>query len=78
MEQILFLFVALVAITGAVYFVFARNPLYAILSLIVVMFSIAGLYIFIECAVPRDCTNHCLCRSDHGPISLHLNDVESE
>ena len=48
MEQILFLFVALVAITSAVYFVFARNPLYAILSLIVVMFSIAGLYILLN------------------------------
>ena len=48
MEQILFLFVALVAITGTVYFVFARNPLYAILSLIVVMFSIAGLYILLN------------------------------
>ena len=48
MEQILFLFVALVAITGAVYFVFARNPHYAILSLIVVMFSIAGLYILLN------------------------------
>jgi NADH-quinone oxidoreductase subunit J len=33
---------------SAVYFVFARNPLYAILSLIVVMFSIAGLYILLN------------------------------
>ena len=37
-----------VAIVSAVYFVFARNPLYAILSLIVVMFSIAGLYILLN------------------------------
>lgn len=48
MEQILFLFVSFVAIVSAVYFVFARNPLYAILSLIVVMFSIAGLYILLN------------------------------
>ncbi|KIA85938.1 NADH-quinone oxidoreductase subunit J family protein [Kaistella jeonii] len=48
MEQILFFFVALVAITSAVYFVFARNPLYSILSLIVTMFSIAGLYILLN------------------------------
>ena len=48
MEQILFFFVAFVAIASAVYFVFARNPLYSILSLIVVMFSIAGLYILLN------------------------------
>ena len=48
MEQILFFFVSFVAIVSAVYFVFARNPLYAILSLIVVMFSIAGLYILLN------------------------------
>lgn len=48
MEQILFFFVALVAITSAVYFVFARNPLYSILSLIVTMFSIAAMYILLN------------------------------
>lgn len=48
MEQILFFFVALVAISSAVYFVFARNPLYSILSLILTMFSIAGLYILLN------------------------------
>ena len=48
MEQIIFFFVAAVAIVSAVYFVFARNPLYSILSLIVTMFSIAGLYILLN------------------------------
>lgn len=48
MEQILFFFVALIAISSAVYFVFARNPLYSILSLILTMFSIAGLYILLN------------------------------
>ncbi|MDO4224455.1 MAG: NADH-quinone oxidoreductase subunit J [Bergeyella zoohelcum] len=48
MEQILFFFVAFLAIASAVFFVFARNPLYAILSLIITMFSIAGMYILLN------------------------------
>lgn len=48
MEQILFFFVALVTCASAIFFVFARNPLYAILSLIVTFFSIAGLYILLN------------------------------
>lgn len=48
MEQILFFFVSFCAVASAVYFVFAKNPLYAILSLIVTMFSIAGLYILLN------------------------------
>lgn len=48
MDQILFFIVAFVAIASAVYFVFAKNPMYAILSLIVTMFSIAGMYILLN------------------------------
>lgn len=48
MEQILFFFVAFITCASAIYFVFARNPLYAILSLIVTFFSIAGFYILLN------------------------------
>ncbi len=48
MEQFLFLLIALVAVASAVYFVFAKNPLYAILSLIVTFFGIAALYILLN------------------------------
>lgn len=48
MDQFLFFLVAFMAVASAVYFVFAKNPLYAILSLIVTMFSIAGLYILLN------------------------------
>ena len=48
MELIIFFFVAFLAVSSAVYFVFAKNPMYAILSLIVTMFSIAGLYILLN------------------------------
>ena len=48
MDQILFFIVASIAIASAVYFVFAKNPMYAILSLIVTMFSIAGMYILLN------------------------------
>ncbi|MCQ4035158.1 NADH-quinone oxidoreductase subunit J family protein [Kaistella montana] len=48
MEQIIFFIVALMAVASAVYFVFARNPLYAILSLIITFFSIAALYILLN------------------------------
>lgn len=48
MDQFLFFLVAFLAVSSGVYFVFARNPLYAILSLIVTMFSIAGMYILLN------------------------------
>lgn len=48
MEQLIFFFVAFIAVASAVYFVFARNPMYSILSLIVTMFSIAGLYVLLN------------------------------
>ena len=48
MEQIIFFFVAFLAIISAAYFVFARNPLYAILSLIVTFFSIAAMYVLLN------------------------------
>lgn len=48
MEQIIFFFIASLAIVSAVYFIFARNPLYSILSLIVTFFSIAAIYILLN------------------------------
>ncbi len=48
MEQVLFFVVAAIAIASAVYFVFAKNPMYSILSLIVTMFSIAGMYVLLN------------------------------
>lgn len=48
MEQILFYTIAGIALVSAGYFVFAKNPLYAILSLIITFFSIAGLYILLN------------------------------
>ncbi len=48
MDQILFYLFSALALVSAGYFVFARNPLYAILSLIVTFFSIAALYILLN------------------------------
>lgn len=48
MEQFLFFTNALIAIVSAVYFVTAKNALYAILSLIITFFSIAGMYILLN------------------------------
>lgn len=48
MELILFFIAAFIAIASATYFVFAKNPIYSILSLIITMFSIAGLYILLN------------------------------
>lgn len=48
MEQFLFIFIAAVAVISGGYFVFAKNPLYAILSLIVTFFGIAALYILLN------------------------------
>lgn len=48
MEQILFYVVSAIALISAGYFVIGRNPLYAILSLIVTFFSIAALYILMN------------------------------
>lgn len=48
MEQVLFFFVAAIAVLSAASFVFNRNPIYSILSLIVTMFSIAGMYVLLN------------------------------
>lgn len=48
MEQIIFFVVAFLAVASAFSFVFNKNPMYSILSLIVTMFSIAGLYILLN------------------------------
>ncbi|MCZ2085505.1 MULTISPECIES: NADH-quinone oxidoreductase subunit J [unclassified Kaistella] len=48
MEQIIFFFVAFLALVSGAYFVFAKNALYSILSLIVTFFSIAALYILLN------------------------------
>ena len=48
MEQILFFFVSFLALASAFFFVFAKNAMYAILSLIVTFFSIAALYILLN------------------------------
>lgn len=48
MDQFLFFLVSGIAVISAGYFVLAKNPLYAILSLIVTFFSIAGMYILLN------------------------------
>lgn len=48
MEQIIFFILAAIAVGSAVSFVFSKKPMYAILSLIVTMFSIAALYIILN------------------------------
>ena len=48
MDQILFYLFSALALGSASYFVFAKNPLYAILSLIVTFFTIASLYILLN------------------------------
>lgn len=48
MDQILFYLFSALALGSASYFVFAKNPLYAILSLIVTFFTIAALYILLN------------------------------
>ncbi|MDL1914190.1 MAG: NADH-quinone oxidoreductase subunit J [Bergeyella sp.] len=48
MEQIIFYFISGITVLSALFFVFSRNPLYAILSLIVTFFSIAGLYVLLN------------------------------
>jgi len=44
MNSIAFLFLALITISSALYVVFAKNPVYSVLSLIVCFFSITGHY----------------------------------
>ncbi len=48
MDQVLFFILAGISLLSAGYFVVAKSPLYAILSLIVTFFSIAGLYILLN------------------------------
>lgn len=48
MEQFLFFFIAFATVASAGYFLLAKNPLYAILSLIVTFFGIAAMYILLN------------------------------
>ncbi len=48
METIVFYILASLAVVSAISFVLNKNPMYGILSLIVTMFSIAGLYIMLN------------------------------
>jgi len=48
MEQFIFYFVALLALSSAVYMICARNALYSILSLIITFFSIAGMFVLLN------------------------------
>lgn len=48
MELYIFYFLAFLAVASAFYFVFAKHPLYSILSLIVTFFSVAGLFILLN------------------------------
>lgn len=48
MEQFLFFLTAFLAIASAVSFLAFKNPLYSILSLIVTMFCIAGMYLLVN------------------------------
>lgn len=47
-EQIIFFTMAILALASATYMIFARNPLYSILSLIITFFSIAGMYVLLN------------------------------
>lgn len=48
MDLILFYLLSAIALLSGGYFVVAKNPMYAILSLIVTFFTIAGLYILLN------------------------------
>ena len=48
MDQILFYLFSALALGSASYFVFAKNPLYSLLSLIITFFTIAALYILLN------------------------------
>ena len=48
MEQFLFFFIAFIVVASAVYFVIAKNPLYAILSLVISFIGIGFIYIILN------------------------------
>lgn len=48
MSQLLFLFLSLITVVTALMVVFAKNPMYSVLSLIACFFTIAGHYILLS------------------------------
>lgn len=48
MELYIFYFLGFLAVSSAVGFVWARHPLYSVLSLIITFFSVAGLFILLN------------------------------
>lgn len=75
MDQILFYLFSALALGSASYFVFAKNPLYSILSLIVTFFYNCSVIHFTECSVSWDYTNYCLRRSHYGAILICTYDA---
>ena len=76
--HILFWFLSVLAIFGAILVVISKNPVHSVLWLIVVFLAISGHYILIERPVSGDRKSHRLCRCHHGivPVCDHADEPE--
>lgn len=70
-----FYLMALVAIVSTVRVVTNTNPVHALLSLIVSLLAVAGIFHDRRCAVCRRPRNHCLCWCDYGLVRIRCDDA---
>ena len=70
----LFYLMALVAIVSTVRVVTNTNPVHALLSLIVSLLAVAGIFMIVG-AVCRRPRNHCLCWCDYGLVRIRCDDA---
>ena len=73
---IVFFVCALVAVGGALMLILAREPIHSALSLVLVMISLAVLYLLARRRIHRCRANHRVRRRDHGAVRLRHHAAE--
>ena len=73
---LLFFVCALLAVLGAVLLIVAWEPIHSALSLVLVMMSLAVLYLAARRGIYRRRADHRLCGRDHGAVRLRHHAAE--
>ncbi len=71
-----FYLMALVAIVSTVRVVTNANPVHALLSLIVSLLAVAGMFMIVGAPFAGALGNHCLCGCDHGLVRIRGDDAQ--
>lgn len=70
-----FYLMALVAIVSTVRVVTNTNPVHALLSLIVSLLAVAGIFMIVGAPFAGALETHCLCWCDYGLVRIRCDDA---